>query len=73
MLSESLLIALLGGGAGLFVARVGVKALIALGTKEITRRYDCQTRPARQQKGRVLRGFAIVTPIQKARQAIDID
>ena len=37
MLTESLLMAVLGGGAGMFVARVGINALVALGPKEIPR------------------------------------
>jgi predicted permease len=37
MLTESLLMAVLGGGAGMFVASVGINALVALGPKEIPR------------------------------------
>lgn len=39
MLTESLLIAMLGGGAGLLVANGGIKALVALGPKGIPRMH----------------------------------
>ena len=39
MLTESLLIAVLGGGAGLVVATLGIKALLALGPKGIPRMH----------------------------------